>query len=59
LATIKEKDPNPDSKSDYENTDRRKIIDGDPNTIVATTTIQPKTQQILKRGSVFFIHRCG
>jgi hypothetical protein len=38
VAEIKAKEPNPDS----ENTDRRLIIDADPTSIVATTTIQPE-----------------
>jgi hypothetical protein len=59
VAKIKDKEPNPDSEFDFENTDRRQIIDADPTTIVATATIQPEEPTILKRGSTFFIHRCG
>jgi hypothetical protein len=40
VAEIKDKEPNPDSESDSENTNRRKIIDAYPATIVATATIQ-------------------
>jgi hypothetical protein len=39
---IKEKEPNPDSKYDYENTGKGQIIDTDPTAIVMTTTIQPE-----------------
>jgi hypothetical protein len=39
VATIKENEPNPNFESDSENTDRRKIIDADPTTIVMTATI--------------------
>jgi hypothetical protein len=40
VAEIKDKELNPDSESDSENTDRRQIIDADPTVIVTTTTIQ-------------------
>jgi hypothetical protein len=40
VVEIKDKEPNPDSKSDSENTGKRQIIDADPTAIVATTTIQ-------------------
>jgi hypothetical protein len=40
VAEIKDKEPNPDSESDYENIGKGKIIDADPTAIVATTTIQ-------------------
>jgi hypothetical protein len=59
VVEIKDKDLNPDSEFDYENTGKGRIIDTDPTTIVVTTAIQPKNQQILKRGSDFFIHKCG
>jgi hypothetical protein len=39
---IKDKEPNPDSESDSENTGRRQIIDIDPTATIATTTIQPE-----------------
>jgi hypothetical protein len=42
VVEIKDKESNPDSEFDYENTDRRQIIDADPTAIVATTTIQPE-----------------
>jgi hypothetical protein len=59
VAEIKEKEPNPDSESDSENTGKRQIIDADPTAIVATQQFNQKNQQIQKRGSAFFIHRCG
>ena len=42
MAEIKEKDPNPDSESDFENIGKRQIIDTHPTGIVMTATIQPK-----------------
>ena len=39
---IKQKELNPDLEADSKNIDRRQIIDVDPTTIVATTTIQPE-----------------
>jgi hypothetical protein len=59
VVEIKDKDPNHDSEFDSENNGRRQIIDADLTAIVMTATIQPEEQQILKRGSTFFIYRCG
>jgi hypothetical protein len=59
VAEIKDKELNPDSESDSENNGKSQIIDADPTAIVATTAIKPEEPQILKRGSAFFIHRCG
>ena len=42
VAEIKDKELNPDSESDYENTGKGHIIDVDPTAIVASTTIQPE-----------------
>jgi predicted aspartyl protease len=42
VVEIKDKEMNPDSKSDSENTCKRHIIDADPIAIVTTTTIQPE-----------------
>jgi hypothetical protein len=42
VAEIKDKELNPDSKSDYENTGKREIIDVDPTVIVMIATIQPE-----------------
>jgi hypothetical protein len=40
VAEIKDKEPNPDSKFDSENTGKRHTIDTDPTAIVTTTIIQ-------------------
>jgi hypothetical protein len=56
---MKDKDPNPDSKYDYENIGKRQIIDTDPTTIVMTATIQPDEPTDLEQGCAFFIHQCG
>jgi hypothetical protein len=42
LAEIKDKEPNPDSESGYENTGKEQIIDADPTAIVVTATIKPE-----------------
>jgi hypothetical protein len=42
VAEIKDKEPNPDSKSDSKNTGKGQIIAADPTIIVATATIQPE-----------------
>jgi len=59
VAGIKDKEPNPDSKSDSKNTGKRQIINVDPTVIIAAASINQKNQKIQKRGSTFFIHRCG
>jgi hypothetical protein len=40
VAEIKDKEPNPDSESNSENTGKRQIIDADPIAIVVIATIQ-------------------
>jgi hypothetical protein len=42
VADIKEKEPNPDSKSDSENKGRRHIFNANPTVIVMIATIQPE-----------------
>ena len=42
MAAIKDKEPNPDSESDSENTGKGHIIDADPTVIVTTAVIQPE-----------------
>jgi hypothetical protein len=42
VVEIKDKEPNPDSESNSENTGKGWIIDTDPTAIVATATIQPE-----------------
>jgi hypothetical protein len=54
VAEIKDKEPNPDSKYDSENTDRRQIIDADPTAIVTTTTIQPEEPTDPEEGECLF-----
>jgi hypothetical protein len=59
VAKIKDEDLNPDLEFDSENTDRRHIIDTNPLLLSQPQQFNQKNQQILKRGSAFFIHRCG
>jgi hypothetical protein len=40
VVEIKDKEPNPDSKSDSKNTGKRHIINTDPTVILVATTIQ-------------------
>jgi hypothetical protein len=54
VAKIKDKEPNPDSESDSENTGRRHIIDTDPTAIVMTTTIQPEEPTDPEEGEHLF-----
>jgi hypothetical protein len=54
VAEIKDKEPNPDSESDSENTGKRQIIDADPTAIVATATIQPEEPTGLEEGECLF-----
>jgi hypothetical protein len=54
VAEIKDKEPNPDSESDSENTGKRQIIDADPTAIVATATIQPEEPTDPEEGEHLF-----
>jgi hypothetical protein len=54
VAEIKDREPNPDSESDSENTDKEQIIDADPSAIVATATIQPKEPTDPEEGERLF-----
>ena len=54
MAEIKDKEPNPDSESDSENTGKRQIIDADPTAIVATATIQPEEPTDPEEGERLF-----
>jgi hypothetical protein len=54
VAEIKDKEPNPDSESNYENTGKRQIIDADPTAIVMTTTIQPEEPTDPEEGECLF-----
>jgi hypothetical protein len=54
VVKIKDKEPNPDSKSDSENIGKGQIIDIDPTAIVATATIQPKEPIDPEEGECLF-----
>jgi hypothetical protein len=54
VSKIKDKEPNPDSESDSENTGKGLIIDADPTAIVATTIIQLEEPTNPQRGGVPF-----
>jgi hypothetical protein len=54
MAKIKDKEPNPDSESDSENTGKRQIIDADPTAIVATAAIQPEEPIDPEEGELLF-----
>jgi hypothetical protein len=57
VANIKAKESNLDSKSDSENHGRRNIINANPTSIVATTTIQPKEPADPEEGEHLFHSR--
>jgi hypothetical protein len=54
VAEIKEKELNPDSEFDYENTNTVHIIDADPTAIIATTKIQPEEPTYFEEGERLF-----
>ena len=54
MAEIKDKEPNPDSESDSENTGKRQIIDADPTAIVSIATIQPEEPTDPEEGERLF-----
>jgi hypothetical protein len=54
VTEIKDKEPNPDSESDSENTGKRQIIDVDPIAIVVTATIQPEEPTDPEEGECLF-----
>jgi hypothetical protein len=54
VVEIKDKELNPDSESDSENTGKRQIIDADPTAIVATTTIQLEEPTDPEEGECLF-----
>jgi hypothetical protein len=54
VAEIKDKEPNPDSEFDSENTGKGQIIDADPTSIVATATIQPEEPTDPEEGEHLF-----
>jgi hypothetical protein len=59
VVEIKDKEPNPDSEFDYENTGKGQIIDTDPTAIVATATIQPEEPIDLEEGEFLFNSHVG
>jgi hypothetical protein len=54
VSEIKDKESNPNSKSDFENIGKRQIIDTNPTAIVATTTIQPEEPTDPEEGERLF-----
>jgi hypothetical protein len=50
VVEIKDKEINPNSEFDSENTERRKIIDTDPTTIFVTATFQPEEPKYVGKG---------
>jgi hypothetical protein len=54
VAEIKDKESNPDSENDYENTNKRQIIDAVPTAIVTTTTIQLEEPTDPEEGDFLF-----
>jgi hypothetical protein len=54
VAKIKDKELNPDSEYNYENTCKGQIIDADPTAIVVTTTIQLEEPTDLEEGEYLF-----
>jgi hypothetical protein len=54
VSEIKDKESNPDSEFDSENTGKRQIIDTNPTTIVVTTTIQPQEPTDPEEGEHIF-----
>ena len=54
VVEIKDKELNPNSESDYENTSKGHIIDVDPTAIVVTATIQPEEPIDPEEGECLF-----
>jgi hypothetical protein len=54
VAEIKDKELNPDSESDSENTGKRQIIDADPTAIVATASNSTRRTNRSRRGGAPF-----
>jgi hypothetical protein len=54
VAKIKDKESNPNSEFDSENTSRREIIDVDPTTTFTTSTIQPEEPTDIEEGEHLF-----
>jgi hypothetical protein len=54
VAKIKDKEPNLDSKFDYENIGKGQIIDADPTAITTTAVIQPEEPTDPEEGECLF-----
>jgi hypothetical protein len=54
VVEIKDKEPNPNSESDFENTGKGQIIDADPTAIVVITVIQPEEPTDPEEGERLF-----
>jgi hypothetical protein len=54
VAEIKDKESNPDSESNSENTGKGQIIEADPTAIFATATIQPEEPTETEEGECLF-----
>jgi hypothetical protein len=54
VAEIKDKEPNLDSESDFENTGKGQIIDADPTAIIMTIEIQPEEPTNPEEGERLF-----
>jgi hypothetical protein len=54
VAKIKDKESNPDSEFDSENTGKGQIIDADPTAIVTTASIQPEEPTDPEEGERLF-----
>ena len=55
VAKIKDKEPNLDSKFNYENIGKGQIIDAEPTVITTTAVIQPEEPTDLEEGE-FLLH---
>jgi hypothetical protein len=54
VSEVKDTESNPNSESDPENIENRQIIDADPTSTVATTTIQPEESVDPEEGECLF-----
>jgi hypothetical protein len=54
VVKVKDKELNPNSKSDLENIENKKVINVDPTATIATTTIQPEELIDPKEGEHLF-----
>jgi hypothetical protein len=54
VTEIKDKEPNPNSECDPENNEKKHIIDADPTSTIATTTIQLEEPTYPEEGDHLF-----